>query len=474
LVGVNTLYIGDYQTHSLQYKRGENTFIDITLNAKLEEVVAEIDTTQATFTPNEEFDGISKIEINAQPVFDNGFNSGFESGSTEGFENGYSSGRTDGYTEGYEVGERTGVNEFVNGLPSLTITQNGVYNETNKGVTVNVQTVDNSYFTGNVDESGLREIGWDDADIANFRDNINIYSWQNESYKVSDANKALYGVINANNIGDYANDPNLVYLPKFDGELKKGLNLKYVKAMPLINMSNNTNANSMFEGYSSLLTMPPINMRNFVSSALFFNNCSNLQSLPFLDTSNITNMNLMFGRCSSLQAIPLLNTSNVTNMYSMFQNCGSLKDVPLLDTSKVENMQGMFFGCGMLQEIPSFNTVKVKTFKDFLNSGWGSLRKIGVLQAQSVTEMRDFFGFTFDTSNITDIGGFIGLNCNWNDSYGLAICKNLSYQSCINILNGLADVTELGGRTLKVHSNFLTTVGDEISIGTNKGWTITA
>ena len=76
--------------------------------------------------------------------------------------------------------------------------------------------------------------------------------------------------------------------------------------------------------------------------------------------------------------------------------------------------------------------------------------------------------------SLTDVGGWKNLKINWNDNYGLVLCPNLTYQSCINVLNGLADVTELGGRTLKVHPNFLTNVGDEISIGTNKGWIITA
>ena len=69
---------------------------------------------------------------------------------------------------------------------------------------------------------------------------------------------------------------------------------------------------------------------------------------------------------------------------------------------------------------------------------------------------------------------------NWNDNYGLVLCPNLTYQSCINILNGLYDFTGNGETPyssqgkLKVHQNFLNAVGDEISIGTNKGWTITA
>ena len=65
-------------------------------------------------------------------------------------------------------------------------------------------------------------------------------------------------------------------------------------------------------------------------------------------------------------------------------------------------------------------------------------------------------------------------------TYSFDKTPNLTYESCINILNGLYDFTGNGETPasnqgkLKVHSNFLTTVGDEISIGTNKGWTITA
>ena len=88
-----------------------------------------------------------------------------------------------------------------------------------------------------------------------------------------------------------------------------------------------------------------------------------------------------------------------------------------------------------------------------------------------------FSYYTDDLSSLTDVGGWENLSCDWNDSYGLASCPNLTYQSCINILNGLYDFVGNGStetRTLRVHPNFLTTVGDEISIGRNKGWTITA
>ena len=79
---------------------------------------------------------------------------------------------------------------------------------------------------------------------------------------------------------------------------------------------------------------------------------------------------------------------------------------------------------------------------------------------------------------LTELGGFINIKVSI-ENYAFTQLPNLTYQSCINVLNGLYDFTG-NGKTptsaqgkLKVHANFLTAVGDEISIATNKGWTVT-
>ena len=163
-----------------------------------------------------------------------------------------------------------------------------------------------------------------------------------------------------------------------------------------------------------------------------FQNCYELQTIPQLDTSSVTNINNMFTNCNKLQTIPQLNTSNVTNMNGMFYSFGGIKT---------------------LVSLPKFNCEKV-------------------------TDINRYFSYYADgMSALTDVGGWENLKCNWNDNYGLRACPNLTYQSCINILNGLYDFRGNGEsttKTLKVNPNFLTTVGEEISIGTNKGWTITA
>jgi len=147
-----------------------------------------------------------------------------------------------------------------------------------------------------------------------------------------------------------------------------------------------------------------------------------------------------------------------SNMSGAFQkqprNC-----IKNLDTSNVTDMGNMFY--------------------NFAGSDC-KLKSIPPLDCSKVTNMSSYFGYpSYPRTILTDVGGWINLKCNWNDGYGLNTCPNLTYESCINVLNGLYDFTGNGETPnssqgkLKVHANFISTVGDEISIGTNKGWTIT-
>ena len=163
---------------------------------------------------------------------------------------------------------------------------------------------DTPKYTGHADAEGLRAIGWTDEDIAYYQENgVNWNEEDDEWHKVTEDNKALYGVLTASNISTYKN--RIVYLPKID-------------------TSSVTNMSDMFY------------------------NCYSLTAIPMLDTSSVTNMNRMFNNCYSLTAIPMLDTSSVTNMNSMFYRCYSLTSIPMLDTSSVTNMSDMFYSCTSL------------------------------------------------------------------------------------------------------------------------------
>lgn len=228
--------------------------------------------------------------------------------------------------------------------------------------------------------------------------------------------------------------------------------------------------------YSNFSTIPYYyDFSNITDMYYMFNQCYFLQNIPLIDTSNVTNMFGMFKQCTSLISIPQLDTSNVTNMMQMFYDCRSLQTIPQLDTSNVTDMSGMFVYCTKLTTIPELDTRKVTNMDSMFyhQTGIQTLISLPKIYCDSCNNMEIYFSIAL-MPNLTDVGGWINLNINWSDDYGLAKCPNLTYQSCINILNGLADMTGTDGRTLKVHQNFLDTVGDEINIGINKNWTISA
>lgn len=207
--------------------------------------------------------------------------------------------------------------------------------------------------------------------------------------------------------------------------------------------------------------------------------------IPPLDTSNVTNMNNMFSYCANLKTLTNIydfDTSNVTNMRYMFRNSG-LEVVVLdnWDTSKVTDMGNMFDSCSSLQrlDMSKCDTSKV-TNMSYMIGSCSKVVSFAAIDCSGISTKNNYpFQLYSDNSVLRDVGGFLNMKMSWDNAYGLAKYTNLTYESCINILNGLYDFTGNGETpnsnqgTLKVHSNFLTTVGDEISIGVNKGWTIT-
>lgn len=179
-------------------------------------------------------------------------------------------------------------------------------------------------------------------------------------------------------------------------------------------------------------------------------------AIKHINTSNVTNFSYMFGDCRYLTTIPQIDTSNQATLSYMFSNCSNLSTISQIDTSNVTSMSYMFQGCGDLTSLPPLNC--------------------GSIATKNTYPLYNYSSYIY----LTDIGGFINMKMSWDDNYGLAKCPYLTYQSCINILNGLYDFVgnnitpNTNQGKLKVHANFITAVGNEISIGTNKGWTITA
>ena len=349
-----------------------------------------------------------------------------------------------------------GINEQKTKLESISITENGIYSKEDgyNHIEVNVPP------KINIQEAGINFAYSTFTEVPEWADFNGVTNITRMFYSCK--NLQTIPLLNTSNATDmsyiFAGCTNLQTIPLFDTsnvtDMKFMLSdCNSLQTIPEIDTSNVTDMRYMFQGCSNLQTIPLLNTSNVTNMQDMFTNCENLQTIPSLDTSNVTNMFEMFNNCFNLQTIPLLNTSNVTNMGHMFDSCLNLQTIPQIDTSNVTDMSQMFSYCRNLQTIPKFNCQKVKYIGAY------------------------FLDFTDDMISLTDVGGWENLKIDWDDGEGLVKCPNLTYQSCINILNGLYDFVGNGStetRTLKVHQNFLTTVGDEISIGTAKGWVISA
>lgn len=169
----------------------------------------------------------------------------------------------------------------------------------------------------------------------------------------------------------------------------------------------------------------------------------------------------------------------IEDMSNFFENCSKLTEIRWFDASRTTNMSSTFLYCSEFTHFPALNTIRV-TKMDSMFNACNKMVSVPPLDARNVKKHTYGPIGSWTLSNLTDFGGLIGLRASMDGGYGFDKCPNLSYQSCINILNGLYDFVGNGETPasnegkFKVHSNFLTTVGDEISIGVQKGWTITA
>ena len=153
-----------------------------------------------------------------------------------------------------------------------------------------------------------------------------------------------------------------------------------IKTVPLFDTRNVNSMNNMFQNCSGLTSVPLFDTRNVENMSGMFWYCSNLKTVPLFDISKLTSMNSMFYGCSSLKTVPAFNTSNIKSMYNMFAICKSLTSVPEMDTSNVNNFDGMFYSCNSLTTIEgiSFKSFSASTMSQYYLCGFSfnySIRK---------------------------------------------------------------------------------------------------
>ena len=155
-------------------------------------------------------------------------------------------------------------------------------------------------------------------------------------------------------------------------------NCSNLPTVPLFDTSKVTSMNNMFQGCSRLTSVPAFDTSKVTDMYGVFSGCTSLTTVPELDTSNVTSMNNMFLDCSRLTSVPAFDTSKVTSMSSMFSNCGSLTSVPELDTSNVTNMSSIFNNC------PSLTMIEGISFKSYNASTMSYSVLVGYIHNKSI------------------------------------------------------------------------------------------
>ena len=196
-----------------------------------------------------------------------------------------------------------------------------------------------------------------------------------------------------------------------------------------------------------------------------FSTITGMTSIPMIDTSNATTMASMFEYCRFLKEVPLMSTENVTNMYRMFKECDKLENIPHFNTSKCKEFDEMFYGCESLKTIPQLDTSNATSLVDTFYG----CTNITTLPALDCTSLINGNYISSGLDNLVEFGGWLNLK----EGSKIDNLKYLSYNSCRNIINGLATVSASDKQYLYVSQEFLDTAGYSlIAQAERKNWVV--
>lgn len=211
----------------------------------------------------------------------------------------------------------------------------------------------------------------------------------------------------------------------------------------------------------------------------------------------LTNAKAMFKGMSYLETLDLnsLDTSQVTDMYDMFNQSIYLKDIKLnIDTSKVTDMSFMFLGCDRLEtlDLSNFNTINLKSARQMISF----CDKLKTVDASNfdTRNLSDFTSMFCNCDELTtlyanidfskaynnlnlfhsdyNLTNIVGRFSNIKQSFFIDSSPNLTVDSLMVIINGLATVTEKRRLVLSA-TTYDSLTNEQIAIATSKGWTVT-
>jgi hypothetical protein len=183
------------------------------------------------------------------------------------------------------------------------------------------------------------------------------------------------------------------------------------------------------------VVMPSDTDATLTSAVQMFTESVQLVNVPYFYTGAVTSAGGMFSYCYSLKSIPQYDFGAVTDASNLFVACRNLLSIPALNLAAATNCSGTFQQCGRLMELPAIS--------------FTSATNLSNLFANSASLMRIL---------ATDLE------------------ISFSIQSCalgVTALNELyTNLPTVVGQTITVTGNPGTS-GDDPTIATAKGWTVT-
>lgn len=207
-----------------------------------------------------------------------------------------------------------------------------------------------------------------------------------------------------------------------------------------------------------------------------FYNCTSLKNYPKLNTENVTDVLYLFNSNTAMTELPDFewNTGNIVNASNMFRDCSNLCRNDVLDlsgwnTSKITNMSYMFASTNFAEiKLDGWDTSNVTMFDQmfYYNQTVQTIPAIDV-SSYTTTNGSQYNSPIINCRSLRNFGGLIGIKRTWYANSA----ESLSYESLLNIINGLAD--GVSGKTLYLEQGCVNMLSDEdIAIATAKGWSI--
>lgn len=269
--------------------------------------------------------------------------------------------------------------------------------------------------------------------------------------------------------------------------------LEEIKSKIILTNLNNTSMAQTFLGCSSLTNIPQIEDTSHITNLNdTYNNCAKVKEFPLITSHNITTMESTYANCTA-PSLPDLYTNNVTNMKGVCVNSG-IVNFPNWNMEKVTNLSNAFQDCLQLEHVPDLYLPNITTISSMFTRD-KNLKTIGDIYTPNATSVSNFlfrctalrtigvwtmdriknlsYG-TFTGVNLENIGGFKNLGKAGACTVPLADMSRLTYQSALNIINTVYDVSALG-YTCTINfprhiKNILT--AEDKALANSKGWNV--